>query len=303
MNREDYIDVLKAQLDGFSAETRSDILAEIESHIDELALAEKGDAIEQEMGSVGQLVGGLKQELRPNRFQDFLLAVLPTLTLSIFLNILLARFMSPQRFPIIAIVVESLLAVGLVVLLRHRSAELRIYWHGYALIHLGNAALLNSPLVDGANFWSSQWLLVPLLLLLLSVGVGFGRILKAHRTDTLLLTFGLLPFVMQGVAMITTAMTANTISAAQFGNRMMPVQLANYVVTFCVLALIFLPLKRNSRWMGLMLNATLPLFTTSYLLFPDLSQPVIFTLLVAQILVPIMGWQLDKRQRNPYQLA
>src|SRR5512133_2349044 len=220
MNSDQYLKSLQAQLKGFSAEDRAQVIEEIAAHIEagendpELGQDAAGRArrLEKELGSPDELGQRLQQVHRPGRWLDFLMVTLPSILVFPLLPLLALLIIGQTGQTLIqsgqtgsliwvsmrlGIIIET----GLVLINRWRgSAGVMLHWLASALLSIigvllsnirwpwmsADQAITGSMGVPETVFW-----LTALALLL----IWLVRMMLAQRSEPLLITLAVLPFL------------------------------------------------------------------------------------------------------------
>jgi hypothetical protein len=307
---QDYIQVLGKHLKDFSLEEQEALIEEISSHIesgeDDPKMGKTGDErkkkIMAELGSPQDMSGGFKAIYRNDRLIDYLFIAIPYL-LYPFLNMLYMRLMPTYSWADIRLDILIHLPLVLIGMWR-KSALLTLFW-----ITTIATQIIAMLLITQGYYGSLQiaiWSLFVLGLLLL-----LGRILWQNRHDTLISAFGLLPLIMCFVGSTLAIIHPGTgtshiygpidrllldvyVNVAGFGGGYLP-----FYGTLGTMALFFLVMNRNVRWLALGLYGLVMALSRDFLNLSDASQglmnpPIyLFYVLVPLILI-FLGWWLSQ---------
>ena len=318
MTPEEYLHQLRKQLDGFSPEEQSCLLAEIASHLEsgeeDSTRGEDPAARRQrvmgEMGSPEQMGDGFKQVHRPNRTLDFLIAFLPSLVIfpliPSFVILALTAFAGPEPAstdPVIIIASQGSIFVSAILVLLswwRRSVWLLLFW-------IPTTALYILTLLVSEQRWSllpagpATNPLESLIWVGLLAGLAFifVRLLWKNRGNLLLFTFALLPVVMMStrelLSLLSTAMGI-TYGASRTITASPEFFFLDIFATVAWMPLFFLPMNRLLRWLALVFYAIAFLMRWIYLFGFHALPVVLFSI---PLLVVLLGWLSDQHREPP----
>jgi hypothetical protein len=306
---DDYLARVHSHLRGLPAQEQADLLDEIASHIESgQSDPQVGEAqVMAELGSPEQMGRGLRGIHRPHRLADLLLALAPNFLLTWLVTFVLSRFYGPTgtmsaASPYVYLGGRISLLVGILLAgvgWRRRSAPLAVFWLSSALGTLVSLMtrearfLPGQERIAGSALESLVWYAVLLGLLAWLVWT-----LKQQRFDRLLVVFSMLPLLLAAANYSTGQILLAGSATVRYGLVVMP---SGLVFTLAYLAawpggiaLFFLCLPRDPRWLGLLLMAL-------YYAYPNLSayraSPGILIIWSALVGVVLLAWGWDRVER------
>ena len=299
MTPDEYLQALRKKLKSFSPADQANLVEEIESHIESgqedpklgKDFVQRRKKLMAELGSPGQMAKGFKIIYHQDGLIDFLLVAIPLL-LNTSINILMVSLM--PRYPWFDVRVEVLFRLLLIGIGIWRGSKLlTLAWAPRTAVQI--AAML--ALTQG-YFLHQSIIWIPVLL-----GVVYltGRLIWQNRRDALIVIYGLLPLIVGGLGLAFYS-TPNV----QFMNGRIDLSILQAFSRFSVildginivaLAVIFLVKDRNFRWAAV---AIYGLILGSWITAP---REVLFTWVVAPLLIVFLGWWLDHLLRRQIRYA
>ena len=312
---QEYIQRLREHLKGFSTEEQEALIEEIRSHmesgIDDPKMGKDEDERKKrlmtELGSPKDMGRGFKVTYRKERFIDYLLIIVPYL-LYPFLNMLYVSLMPKYSWADVRLDILihlPLIAIGL----WKRSALLTSFW-----ITTLVTQIITMLLLVGNYYGSLQtgvWLIIALGLVVL-----LAQIVLQNRHDPLVTAFALLPLIMCGVGTVLAIIhpAASTsyalgpmdkmlldvyMNIAGFGEGYLP-----FYGFLAILALFFLSMNRNIRWLALGLYGLVIGLSRHYLNLFDsdkgLMHPLAYSFYaVLPLILVFVGWMLNQSKLQP----
>jgi len=307
---EDYIQALRRHLKDFSQEEQEALIEEIRSHIESAeedpkmgkSRDERRKKLMTELGSPQTMSGGFKAIYRNDRLMDYLLIAIPYL-LYPFLNTLYINLMPKYSWADVRLDILIHLPLILIGLWR-RSALVTLFWTATLVTQIMSMLLITQGYYGTLQI--GLWLLVAVGLVIVLV-----YIIGQNHDDPLMRAFGLLPLMMclvgsvlavfhpaAGIcsipAPIDKFLSNVYVNAAGFGGGYLP-----FYGTLATLALFFLPMNRNIRWLALGLYGLVIALSRQYLNLFDSDQglmhPLIYSFYVMVPLILIfLGWWSSK---------
>jgi hypothetical protein len=304
MRPNDYLERIRKKLKGFSPQEKLDFIDEIASHIEsgqeDASLGEEG--VMAELGTPEQMEHGLRTVHRPNRLVDVLLVLIPGLTLSICIQLLLnitygtlKEWTVTDPHVYLGGRIAFLLAVLLALIgMRRSSVPLIIFWLTDSIGTLVSIMTREARFIPGQEQIPGS-IVESLLMYAILVALLFWlvRILRQNRFDLLLLIYTLLPLMLiaanftsvQILHRLTTS--EQTTLTPPFG----PLGILGYQLIWAMgVSIFFLSGNRNIRWIGM-------LFVSVYYVIPNIliysSSISLFLIWSGILAVMLSGWILD----------
>ncbi|MGB1251165.1 MAG: HAAS signaling domain-containing protein [Candidatus Promineifilaceae bacterium] len=306
-----YLARVSAELSTLNEKDRNAILDEIRSHIEQATNEETDETPQEqhvrlaaELGDASDLANGFQHAYRPQRFANFLLAAVPTLLLSAGLGWFVQRVFPIEQFVRMHQLWLCLLYLPFIMLsLKRRSPELRLYWLSVGLITAVGAALKN-PLTLGAAFGISWVEVVGYVILSVVLGVIFGRNIHQHHNDPLLMTWAWLPIIAALASVLTMLIMPRLIPIDMFGERQLVISILDMSLTPLLLALFFLPMRRAYQWLALGLLALTEIAAVTVLFAPDYWLHPVYWVLIMLLGVTVgFGFWHDYQLHRPWRFA
>ena len=315
MNSDEYLEQLRQQLKGFSAQEKAVLLEEIRSHLDSGEgdpalgddLLQRHRKLEAEMGSPQQMAQGFKNVHRPNRWLDFLLVIVPKLVILPLITPLLVSLMGLPLVwqadnPVLWLDIRIALSfeIVLIVLARLRNATLvMLYWLPAAIGTLASLMMregrwnLGQEIIPGSMLESIFWYAVLACLVFWLV-----KMIQRVHYDPLLLVFALLPILVLAANLGAQAISPTSV-VTQAGGPVAAwlIELANWLQVLW-LAGFFLISNRKIRWLALAANA-LALFINGYASGMTVVIAVFWSILPTAVL---LGWWVERLNRRRFSL-
>ncbi len=278
---EKYLQQLRYELRAHSERERTEIIAEIQSHI-ESGLADemmgKSDAEQtihllQELGSPTELAQNLQKTNWKHNLLYTILALMPLLLFNLLGDWTSSQFGYTPFANVSNFVIQLLLSAGLVFLARHLGSKLlQGWWLGYSMGIVFNAVIFSN---NWPFHWFSGivWSLTPILLVII-VGGFYGRFLWQNRHDGLVITLALIPF-MWG---LTVLMTLNSVLVEDYVWRSMWTAYLSVPTFIIVAAAAFMPPQRKQRWGALIIGISIYTIAVFALWFPNPNSVLWLTL-------------------------
>lgn len=311
---QDYLQTLHQQLKDFSPEEQEALIEEIRSHIESneddpkmgTNREERREKLMAELGLPEDMSDGFKAIYRRDRLIDYLLIAIPYL-LYPFLNMLYIQLI--PKYPWADVRLDILIHLPLVFIgLWRRSAALTVFW-----ITTLVTQTMSMLLITRGYYGTLQigiWLTLAIALVIL-----LGHLLWQNRHDILIVAFGFIPLLMCGIGSVLAITHPGTgtsyipgiidkllfdvyIRAAGLGGGPLP-----FYGTLAAMALFFLVMNRNLRWLALVLYSLVIALGREYLNLLDselgFMHPLIYPLYVMVPLILIfLCWQASQtRQR------
>lgn len=207
---ERYLHDLKKELRDLPEAIQADLLAEVQTHIDD-GLEDETlvdiTAVHQatllrELGSPAELVRNLHWRNWRRNGHDAALAMIPLLPLNPLSVAIDNYFGLTPATTVTSYLIRFLVCFGMILLARHlRSRLLEGWWLSYSLSTAFNAFMHS---VSWPNSWlpGTIWWLMPLILVLW-VGGFYGRFLWKNRYDGLTISLALMPFMWGAINIFT----------------------------------------------------------------------------------------------------
>jgi len=203
---ERYLHELKQELRDLPEGVQSDLLAEVQTHIedgleDETLVdktAVQHTILLRELGSPAELVRNLHWSNWKRNGRNAALAIIPLLPLNP-LSVAIDRHLGvAHSSTVLSYAIRFIVCLGMVLLARHLHSRLLTGWWLSNTLATVFFAFLHS--VSWPNSWlpGTFWWLSPLVLAML-VGGFYGRFLWQNRHDGLTITLTLTPFMWQAI--------------------------------------------------------------------------------------------------------
>jgi hypothetical protein len=295
-----YLNQLQKSLNSFNPAKRDDILAEIQSHIEDglqdpglgYSKEERVQKMKAELGSPLEMADGFHRSSWSNRWLDFLLALVPLLVIFLvrFLTIIaldfynLASPVNALQIPLLGIMP---LYFGMIFIAQRRqSLALNLWWLSLTVVHLSNAALVGFAVET--PIW---WMLAISVPLLISWGL-FGYKLWQFRHSGLLLAFALLPIMLPLADRLWGILFRWTLTPEVYGEHLWNAMLVNNFFHLSLVAFLFLSPQRAMRWLGLVFSTIvyliliiviwqpLPWFNVATFYWPLMAFPIVLGLIL-----------------------
>ena len=253
--------------------------------------------------------GGFQAIYRPNRFGDYLLVVIPYALYPV-LNMLYLSLR--PRYPWMDIRVDILIHLPLIALgLWRRSAALTLFWI--------NVAVMQLVYIVAQGFWQPHWYFGMQTVLWAVVLAGllllFGQIVWKNRHDALIVVFALLPLSMELLGTTVWSIRPMSYVYNPLDRSLLIIFLQmqaagiQFYETLATMALFFLPMNRNIRWLALAVSALIIGFGREYLFdyqtgaVASVAQWVYYLYVAAPAGIVLVGWWLERSRRQQMQLA
>jgi hypothetical protein len=311
MTQDEYLRTFSHELKDFSPAEQAALLEEIGSHIEsyeeDLSATkdpeERSKIIMSELGSPTEMGKGFKLIYRPDKFVEFLLAVVPYLVYP-FVTVILQKIFGADYTVRAEVILYSLL---ILVGLWRRSILITLFWATMIVTQI------ISMLLVGFAFYGS---LQSILWLAYAIGLLFliGQIVWQNRNDLLIVVFACLPLLICAYGSIFVLSHPQNISS-QLGvlDRLL---LGIYVKSgdggyfgyfghIIAITLFFLATNRDVRWLALTIFGLVDTLGRYYLNLSNQLMPSwVYSL---NILLPLalvfLGWWLDRTQKKQLSLA
>ena len=297
--REQYLHELMEALEGVSADCRTEILKEVETHLSDLE--SDGGEISAEMGASTHLANSLKQLHQPRRWADFAIAIAPTLLL-LPLSFLLYRFFQPETNnwqPLFAVRAWLLLALaGFIggMSLRRAALDLRLIAFVYVLGVSISTLVWRSPLLMGDTYVSNAHAIVATITLATAIW-QLTAAFKRARQDPLLFTLGIVAVLQLAVSPIANILISRTVGASDMGTIAQLSAIVLPIVLVTAYGFIILSQQSHLRWLGILLlaiGAQLPI-SLAYLRHEPMGLAAVLSLLVLPVGIVATGWIRERR--------
>lgn len=283
---------------------QEEILAEIESHIEEgledrrlgAEEAERGAKVLAELGSPTEMADGLYYAVA-RRWQGLALALIPLAIIFLIRATIIQLWLGeqviiPDDFYLVDLAMMPLYAVMLKVVWRRNSRPLMLWWLSWSSLY--STRVLLQAMMRETPLWA---LLILWLLFCLSLSTFAVKLWQA-RQDGLLVAFATLPYALSVIQfpMQTTAMTYFSPLEQTLSVAMYQFHLLCYIP---LAGVIFLMQERQKRWRWLITTIMLYVVLLAWLLSP---MPLIYFLPYWLVLsLPLItGLLIDYRQTPPF---
>jgi hypothetical protein len=308
MTPDEYLQVLRKKLKGFTHLDKTALVEEIASHIesgeDDLRLGkditQRRQKVMSELGSPEQMAKGFHRIYQPGGLINYLLIAIPYL-LNLPINLLLVSLMPKYHWADVRLVIIFhliLVAIGL----WRRSTLLTVYWLADLAVQLMGVLWV----VRGhyGSFQTVLWFIV-----LAALIFQLGRMVWQNRHDLLIVTFALVPILI-GVLdlvleMIVHGSTYSYQSLEIFLFRIW-LNTANYLWIVIMIALFpfFMVLNRNVRWLSLAIFWLLMGLSRYELDYRVIYPPNVYYLwIILPLAVIYLGWFLERSKRLKIRIA
>ncbi len=311
MTPDEYLRIFSQQLKDFSPAEQASLLEEIGSHIEsheeDLRATkdpeERRKIIMSELGSPNEMGKRFKLIYRPDRFVEFLLAVVPYL-LYPFVTVMFQKVFGAEYVVRAEVILySSLILVGL----WRRSILITLFWATMVFTQI-----ISMLLVGFAFYGSLQsilWLAYAIGLLLL-----IGQIVWQNRNDLLTVVFACLPLLICAYGSVFVLSHPQNISS-QLGivdRLLLNIYIRSgeggyfgYFGHILAITLFFLVTNRDIRWLALVIFGLVDTLGRYYLnLSYQLMPPWVYSLYILLPLVLVfLGWWVDRTQRRQLSLA
>lgn len=316
---DEYIQTLRKHLRDFSSKEQEALIEEIRSHIESSEddpemgrnREERREKLMAELGSPEDMSDGFKSIYRRDRLIDYLFIAIPYLLYPFLYNMLYINLMPKYSWADVRLYILIQLPLVLIGLWR-RSILLTLFWATTIVTQIITMLLITQGYYG--NLQIAVW-----LLLALGSFILIGYILWQNRHDALVNALGLLPLLMCLVGSILAIIHPGTGTSyisgsldrlllivyadiAGFGSGYLP-----FYGTLVSMALFFLVMNRNIRWLALGLYGLVMALSRNYLNVFDANQglmhPSVYSLYVMVPLVLIvLGWWTS-HSGHPAQIA
>jgi len=286
MTPDEYLQVFRKHLNGFSREIQAALIEEIGSHIESgeedprmgKDPAHRRQKLMAELGAPGQLGKGFKRIYQPGKLIDFLLIIIPLL-INANLNLLLVSQM--PKFPWADVRVIILFHILLVAMgLWRNSILLTLFWLPRIAVQALGVILFTSSYYGPVQNVSLTIIFAGSIYLL-------GRIIWHSRRDILIVIYAILPLIIGvlGIA-LTSQMNLFDYYVYMIFYRIPSLDLIEYGM----LALFFFSTNREIRWAALAVSGLL--------MGSFVSQPSFVLWIILPLATVSLGWWLDRSTRR-----
>ncbi len=314
---EEYLHSLRTQLKNFPPAEQAALLEEIRSHM-ESGESDPGmgdsdkqreDKLMKEMGSPEDMGKGLREVHRPNRIIDYLLIAIPYVLTPYFTGFYL--HLRPQ-YPWMDIRLNVIMDLAFIAIgLWRRSALVILFW-----IHLAVMQLLYIVL---QGVWQPYWYFGLQTIIWAGVLLGllalFGQILWKNRHDALIVAYAVLPLGMEllGTAVWSIRPVSYIYNPLDRSLLVIFLQIqagnVQFYGTLATMAVFFLAVNRDVRWMALLASALIIGFGREYLFdyregtVAMVAQWVYYLYVLVPLAMVCFVWWLERSKTRGIQFA
>ena len=258
-----YLVQLQKYLNGLSAKARADILAEIESHIDEglqdpdmgRTVKEREEKLMAELGSPSDMGNGFNHTHYRHRWLDVVLALVPAVVIFVGKALITGATMDM----LLGWLAVLPIYLGMLYLsLRRQSLMLLGWWLAWTILYTTQSWMISTD--SGENLFNVtknvKWIITAgYSALLLGSLYYFGRKLWEWRHNGLLVGFSLQPIIWKLVSFALGVITIRLTTPAAFGEFAYLLGVIEAPLYVFMVVLVMSPMSRRLRWYALILSA------------------------------------------------